>query len=372
MLKPSTTVRNQEATLYVGNLDEKVTEAILWELMIQAGPVAHAHIPRDRVTQQHQGYGFVEFQSEEDAEYAMKILTGIRLYGKPLRLNKSSADKKSLDVGANLFIGNLAPDADEKLLFDTFILFGTLIQTPKVARDEATGVSKGYGFLSYDSFEAADAAIEAMNGQYLCNRPITVNYAFKKDGKGERHGSAAERLLAAQSKKANQTASGTPGVTVGSSQFALQMQMQMQQMHQQAQLQQMQTMTPSGTYPSNVPASMYYSTNFPTHPLGAVQPSFSGYPTNVMPPGFPAGPTQYPAHYPGGSPLPTYPVHYPQPGVPAPPNYYPAGSIIPPTAVPPPVAYHHPSMMAPPHAMPRYPPNPQMDGGAMHRPNYNQ
>ena len=30
-----------------------------------------------------------------------------------------------------------------------------------------------------------------MDGQYLCNQPITVSYAFKKDGKGERHGSAA-------------------------------------------------------------------------------------------------------------------------------------------------------------------------------------
>jgi splicing factor 3B subunit 4 len=31
--------RNQDATVYVGNLDEKVNEAILWELMLQAGPV---------------------------------------------------------------------------------------------------------------------------------------------------------------------------------------------------------------------------------------------------------------------------------------------------------------------------------------------
>ena len=38
--------------------------------------------------------------------------------------------------------------------------------------------------------------MDAMNGQYLCNRPISVSYAFKKDSKGERHGSAAERLLA--------------------------------------------------------------------------------------------------------------------------------------------------------------------------------
>ena len=29
-----------------------------------------------------------------------------------------------------------------------------------------------------------------MNGQFLLNKPITVQYAYKKDGKGERHGSA--------------------------------------------------------------------------------------------------------------------------------------------------------------------------------------
>ena len=43
-----------------------------------------------------------------------------------------------------------------------------------------------------------------MNGQYLGGRPITLSYAFKKDGqKGERHGSAAERRLADLGKKHN-------------------------------------------------------------------------------------------------------------------------------------------------------------------------
>ncbi|XP_010462177.1 PREDICTED: splicing factor 3B subunit 4-like [Camelina sativa] len=63
--------------------------------------------------------------------------------------------------------------------------------------DPDTGNSRGFGFISYDSFEASDAAIEAMTGQYLCNRQITVSYAYKKDTKGERHGTPAERLLAA-------------------------------------------------------------------------------------------------------------------------------------------------------------------------------
>ncbi len=187
-----------DATIYVGSLDEKVNESLLWELFVQAGPVVNVHMPKDRVTMMHQGYGFIEFLSEEDADYAIKIMNMIKLYGKPVRVNKASAHQKNLDVGANIFIGNLDPEVDEKLLYDTFSAFGVILTTPKIQRDPETGNSKGFAFINYASFDASDAAIEAMNGQYLCNRAISISYAFKKDAKGERHGSAAERLLAAQ------------------------------------------------------------------------------------------------------------------------------------------------------------------------------
>jgi splicing factor 3B subunit 4 len=113
-------------------------------------------------------------------------------------LKKASADKqKPVEVGAELFIGNLDPIVDEKTLYDTFSRFGTLQSQPKIARDES-GLSKGYGFVSYTSFEASDDAIANMNGQYLMNKDISVQYAYKKDGKGERHGDEAERTLASQ------------------------------------------------------------------------------------------------------------------------------------------------------------------------------
>ncbi|KAM3719124.1 Splicing factor 3B subunit [Dirofilaria immitis] len=168
--------RNQDATIYVGGLDEKVTDAILWELFVQAGPVVSVNMPKDRVTSSHQGFGFIEFMGEEDADYAIKIMNMIKLYGKPIKVNKASAHEKNMDVGANVFVGNLDPEVDEKLLFDTFSAFGVILQVPKIMRDAET----------------------AMNGQFLCNRAITVSYAFKKDTKGERHGTAAERMLAAQ------------------------------------------------------------------------------------------------------------------------------------------------------------------------------
>lgn len=61
--------RNAEATVYVGNLDAQVTEEVLWELFLQAGPVTNVYVPKDRVTSSHQGYGFVEYRTEEDADY---------------------------------------------------------------------------------------------------------------------------------------------------------------------------------------------------------------------------------------------------------------------------------------------------------------
>lgn len=96
----------------------------------------NVHMPKDRVTQMHQGYGFVEFLSEDDADYAIKIMNMIKLYGKPIRVNKASAHQKNLDVGANIFIGNLDPEVDEKLLYDTFSAFGVILQTPKVIKSQ--------------------------------------------------------------------------------------------------------------------------------------------------------------------------------------------------------------------------------------------
>ncbi len=241
--------RNQDATCYVGNLDDKVQEELLWELMLQAGPVVNVHMPKDKVSGKFLNYGFVEYRSEDDADYAIKIMNMTKLYGKPMKVNKASQDKKQAEVGANIFIGNLDPDVDEKLLYDTFSAFGGILQTPKILCDSESGSSKGYGFVSFDSFEAADLAIEIMNGQYLANRPIVVQYAFKKDTPGERHGSQAERILAAsqpQRFKPNthfSTGQGEQGMTsiVGSNVnqlLAFQQQQQLEMQQQMAAMQQ--------------------------------------------------------------------------------------------------------------------------------------
>ena len=46
---------------------------------------------------------------------------------------QAASNTKNLDVGANAFIGNLDPEIDEKMLYDTFSAFGVILQTPKVS-----------------------------------------------------------------------------------------------------------------------------------------------------------------------------------------------------------------------------------------------
>ncbi|KAI4551452.1 hypothetical protein MJT46_017704 [Ovis ammon polii x Ovis aries] len=87
-------------------------------------PFIHSPL-RDSVTGQRQGYSFVEFLSEKNADSAIKIMNMIKLYGKPTGVNKASAHNKNLDVGANIFIGNLDPKIAEKTKSHRYNFHGT-------------------------------------------------------------------------------------------------------------------------------------------------------------------------------------------------------------------------------------------------------
>lgn len=94
--------------------------------------IANVFLPKDRISMAHQGFGFCEFLSEQDSDYAVKIMNQIKLYGKPIRVNKASYDRKQVDVGANLFIGSVDESVDEAQLYETFSTFGHISDQPKV------------------------------------------------------------------------------------------------------------------------------------------------------------------------------------------------------------------------------------------------
>ncbi|KAL1215795.1 Polyadenylate-binding protein 2 [Cardamine amara subsp. amara] len=160
-------------SLYVGDLDFHVTDSQLFDAFSQMGQVVSVRVCRDATTRRSLGYGYVNFTNPQDAARAIQELNYIPLYGKPIRVMYSHRDPSVRRSGAgNIFIKNLDESIDHKALHDTFSTFGNIVSC-KVAVD-ASGQSKGYGFVQYASEESAQKAIEKLNGMLLNDKQVYV------------------------------------------------------------------------------------------------------------------------------------------------------------------------------------------------------
>jgi polyadenylate-binding protein len=174
----SAPMTSPNASLYVGELDQSITEAILFELFNQVGPVDSIRVCRDAVTRRSLGYAYVNFHNITDCERALETLNYTEVRGRPIRIMWSQRDPSLRKSGAgNIFIKNLDPSIDNKALHDTFSAFGNILSC-KVAMED--GVSKGYGFVHYENAESAEAAIKGVNGMLLNDKKVYVGHHIPK------------------------------------------------------------------------------------------------------------------------------------------------------------------------------------------------
>lgn len=169
-------------TLYVGNLDQSVTENLLIALFGQIGIVRNCKIIRETSTSTDP-YAFLEFDNHQSAATALSAMNRRVFLEKEMKVNwaTSPGNQPKTDTSQHhhIFVGDLSPEIETETLREAFAPFGE-ISNCRIVRDPQTLKSKGYAFVSFIKKAEAENAISAMNGQWLGSRSIRTNWSTRK------------------------------------------------------------------------------------------------------------------------------------------------------------------------------------------------
>ncbi|RDA87504.1 hypothetical protein CP532_1622 [Ophiocordyceps camponoti-leonardi (nom. inval.)] len=160
--------------LYVGGLDQRVTEDVLRQIFETTGHVQNA---------KGYNYGFVEYDDPGAAERAMQTLNGRRVHQSEIRVNwayqSNTSSKEDTSSHFHIFVGDLSNEVNDEILHQAFSAFGSVSEA-RVMWDMKTGRTRGYGFVAFRDRSDAEKALSSMDGEWLGSRAIRCNWANQK------------------------------------------------------------------------------------------------------------------------------------------------------------------------------------------------
>ncbi|KAL3825827.1 hypothetical protein ACJIZ3_021856 [Penstemon smallii] len=179
--------RSGVGNVFVKNLSDSVDNMKLQEMFQNFGNILSCKVATSD-DGKSKGYGFIQFESGNSANAAIEKLNGSTVEGKRLYVGKfvRKCDRAIPDHEAkytNLYMKNLDTDVSEEVLKDKFSPYGKIVSLV-ISKDE-NGVSKGFGFVNFESPNDAKQAVEALNGSQLGSKVLYVARAQKKSEREE-------------------------------------------------------------------------------------------------------------------------------------------------------------------------------------------
>jgi nucleolin len=188
--------------LFVANLGWSVTENDLFNMFSDCGEVLTVKIPVRREDGRSRGFAFIEMAQPEHATRAIQQLNNMMLYNRPISVvlqdenyaakrqqSSASAPYASAGMGVSysgapavpagpsnkLFIRNVNGMVNEPELARLFEQAGE-VTAVKIPMDRETGMARGFAFIEMATVEAAETAMNQLNGAMVYGQEISITF----------------------------------------------------------------------------------------------------------------------------------------------------------------------------------------------------
>ncbi len=187
----------KSSTIFVAGVSYDATEDHIREAFQVYGTIVRVRLPTDE-DGKTKGFGYVEFDTVDEARAAFEALDGAEVASRSLRLDYvAERDRPSREIeeedpqepdhgpSNTLFVGSLSRSANEDMVREAFSPYGTITGC-RLPTDKESGEMKGFAYVSFETQELAEAAVAGMNGKTIDGRRIRLDYAEARPEPGSR------------------------------------------------------------------------------------------------------------------------------------------------------------------------------------------
>ncbi|KAL2833240.1 hypothetical protein BDW59DRAFT_138333 [Aspergillus cavernicola] len=169
--EPQGTGIKEDGKMFIGGLNWETTDQSLKEYFSQFGEVQECTVMRDSATGRSRGFGFLTFRDPKTVNTVM--VKEHYLDGKIID-PKRAIPRDEQEKTSKIFVGGVSQEATEQDFKGFFMQFGRVIDATLMI-DKDTGRPRGFGFVTFDSEAAVEAALS--RPLEILGKPIEVKKA---------------------------------------------------------------------------------------------------------------------------------------------------------------------------------------------------